>query len=139
MSTTKAGRAIRIVLTQSLIALGTLGLFAIATGHAADAHTTARFTGAKVNRGTASHAIRAGRSELTHSDDFVVPDTPDPHWQVVDSRGNTYLLQRLAVKGDKVNKTITVPAYVPDIATVQIWCAYAETLLGEASFPAPVK
>jgi hypothetical protein len=139
MRTTHAGRVIRIALTQALIALGTLGLFAAATGHAADAHTTARFSGVKVNHGTASHATREGLSDLTLSDDFVVPDTPDPHWQVVDSRGNTYLLRRLVVKGDKLNRTITVPAYVPDVATVQIWCAYAETLLGEAPFPAPVK
>ncbi len=93
MRTRTAGRAIRIALTQALVALG---LFAAATGHAADAHTTARFTGVKVNHGTASHAARQGRSELTPSNDFVVPDTPDPHWQVVDSHGNTYLLQRLA-------------------------------------------
>jgi hypothetical protein len=136
MKTRTAGRAIRIALTQSLVALG---LFAAATGHAADAHTTARFTGVKVNHGTASHAVREGRSELTLSSDFVVPDTPAPHWQVVDSQGNAYLLQRLVVKGNKFNRTTIVPAYVPDIAKVQIWCAYAETLLGEAPFPAPVK
>ena len=63
-------------------------------------------------------AIRedTGRSVLTLSDDFKVPDTPDPHWQVVDSKGRTYLLQRLPVKGDKVNRSIVVPAYVPDVA-----------------------
>jgi hypothetical protein len=27
-----------------------------------------------------------------------VPDASDPHWQVVDPEGNTYLLQRLGVK-----------------------------------------
>ena len=26
---------------------------------------------------------------LTLSEDFKVPDTPDPHWQVVDSKGRT--------------------------------------------------
>ena len=57
----------------------------------------------------------------------------------VDSSGNTYLLQRLVIKGDKKNRSIVVPSYVKDIAKVQIWCAYAEVLLGEASFPAPVK
>jgi hypothetical protein len=71
---------------------------------------------------------------LTLSDDFVVPDTPAPHWQVVDDRGNVYLLQRLEIKGDKLNKTITVPSYVQSITRVQIWCAWAEVLLGEASF-----
>src|SRR3989441_4966258 len=30
-----------------------------------------------------------GQSVLTLSEDFKVPDTPDPHWQVVDSKGRT--------------------------------------------------
>ncbi len=34
--------------------------------------------------------------------------------------------------------TATVSAYVRDIATVQIWCAWAELLLGEASFSKPI-
>jgi hypothetical protein len=42
------------------------------------------------------------------------------------------------ISGDKQNRTITVPAYVKDVAKVQIWCAYAEVLLGEASFASPV-
>jgi hypothetical protein len=68
-----------------------------------------------------------------------VPGTPDPHWQVVDSQGVVYPLQRLPIKGDAVNTSIELPAYVPDVAKVQIWCAFAETLLGEASFATPVK
>ena len=75
---------------------------------------------------------------MTLSDDFQVPGTPDPHWQVVDSQGNAYLLQRLMIKEDKINKTITLPSYIRDIAKVQIWCAWAETLLGEATFGAPI-
>ena len=117
-------------------------MFALAnSGHAAGTHThtSKPFTGVKANTGTVTHAKDGGRSVLTLSDDFKVPDTPDPHWQVVDSRGRTYLLQRLAVKGDKVNRSLVVPAYVPDVAKVQIWCAFAETLLGEAAFEKPVK
>jgi hypothetical protein len=76
---------------------------------------------------------------LRLSDDFVIPDTPAPHWQLVDSKGNTYLLNRLKIKGDKYNQTLVVPAYVKDVAKVQIWCAFAEVLLGEASFEKPVK
>jgi hypothetical protein len=77
---------------------------------------------------------------LTLSDDFKVPDTPDPHWQVVDSKGNTYLLQRLGAKNlaglakDRINMSITLPAYVKDVAKVQIYCAWAEVVLGEAPF-----
>ena len=88
------------------------------SGHAAGTHThtSKPFAGVKANTGTVTHSTEGGRSVLTLSDDFKVPDTPDPHWQVVDSKGRTYLLQRLPVKGDKVNRSIVVPAYVPDVA-----------------------
>ena len=52
--------------------------------------------------------------------------------------GNVYLLDRLKLHEDKINTSITVPAYVRDIAKVQIWCAWAELLLGEASFSKPI-
>ena len=102
-------------------------------------HRTSPFRGPKANTGYATHHTRVGKSILTLSDDFKIPDTPAPHWQLVDSRGNAYLLQRLKIKGDKYNQAIEVPAHVPDVAKVQIWCAWAETLLGEASFSAPVR
>jgi hypothetical protein len=102
------------------------------------AHATTPFAGVKANTGRATHQTVNGRSVLTLSSDFVVPDAPAPHWQVVDSSGNAYLLERLKIKGDVYNRTIVVPAYVPDIAKIQIWCAWAEALLGEASFDAPV-
>jgi len=35
-------------------------------------------------------------------------------------------------------KSITLPPYVKDVAKVVIWCAFAETNLGEASFKSPV-
>ena len=108
-------------------------------GRADGPHTTKPFSGVKVNGGTVTHSKQGKQNILTLSDDFQVPDTPAPHWQVVDSKGNTYLLQRLMVKGDTLNKQIVVPSYVPDIAKVQIWCAWAETLLGEAPFNSPVK
>lgn len=116
-----------------------LALFIGAAGsQAADSMTTQPFKGVKVNGGTVTLTKEGGKTVLTLSDDFVVPQTPDPHWQIVDSKGNVYLLQRLPIKGDKINKSITVPSYVPDIAKVQIWCAFAETLLGEAPFASPV-
>jgi hypothetical protein len=46
--------------------------------------------------------------------------------------GNTYLLQRLMTAGDRYNKSVTVPSYVKDVASVQIWCAFAEVELGRA-------
>jgi hypothetical protein len=117
-----------------------VAVFALAMGTAlaADAHTTKPFTGVKVQAGTAIHETRDGRMMLTLSDDFKVPDAPDPHWQVVDSKGNVYLLQRLMVKSDKLNRTIVLPTYIKDVAKVQIWCAFAEVLLGEAPFHSPV-
>lgn len=93
-----------------------------------------QFIGVKANTGRATLAWADGKRTLTLSSDFKVPDAPAPHWQVVDSRGNTYLLNRLDIKEGKVNRMIVVPAYVPDVAKVQIWCAWAEVLLGEAAF-----
>ena len=110
----------------------------------AQSHTSMAFSGAKVNGGTVTHSIKDGKHLLTLSQDFQVPDTPDPHWQVVDSKGNVYLLQRLGVKSlggvakDRINMSITLPAYVKDVVKVQIYCAWAEAVLGEAGFSAPV-
>jgi hypothetical protein len=109
----------------------------------AQGHTSSKFSGAKVNAGTVTHTVRDGKHVLTLSSEFQIPDTPDPHWQIVDSQGNTYLLQRLGVKNlggivkDKLNQSITLPAYIKDVAKVQIYCAWAEAVLGEASFAAP--
>jgi hypothetical protein len=100
---------------------------------------TRPFMGAAVNGGTVTHGKEGGRHRLTLSEDFKVPATPARHWQVVDASGNTYLLNRLMIEGDRYNQTITVPGYVKDIVKVQIWCAFAEVLLGEAPFDTPVR
>jgi hypothetical protein len=121
--------------------LMTTMLFAI-SAVAQDAHTTGQFQGPKANKGHVTHSTRDGKSVLTLSDDFVVPDTPDPHWQVVDSDGQVYLLDKLkkkALLGDKYQKEIVLPAYVKNVSKVIIWCAWAEANLGEASFTAPVQ
>jgi hypothetical protein len=109
---------------------------------AQDAHTTGQFQGPKANKGHVTHSTRDGKSVLTLSDDFVVPDTPDPHWQVVDSDGQVYLLDKLkkkALLGDKYQKEIVLPGYVKNVSKVIIWCAWAEANLGEANFSSPVK
>jgi hypothetical protein len=111
----------------------------LAVGTAAQStHTSKPFQGPKANTGTVSHSVVAGKHVLTLSDDFKVPDTPDPHWQVVTSKGQVFLLQKLMIKGDKLNKSITLPSYITDVAKVQIWCAWAETNLGEAAFGAVI-
>jgi hypothetical protein len=132
---------------RSTIRTGVLSIAAIALSASlalAQGHTSSKFSGAKVNAGTVTHTVKDGKNILTLSSEFQVPDTPDPHWQIVDSKGNTYLLQRLGVKSlggiakDKINTSITLPAYIKDVAKVQIYCAWAEAVLGEASFSAPM-
>ena len=121
--------------------LMTTTLFAI-SAVAQDAHTIGQFQGPKANKGHVTHNTRDGKSVLTLSDDFVVPDTPDPHWQVVDSDGQVYQLDKLKKKaflGDKYQKEIVLPAYVKNVSKVIIWCAWAEANLGEASFSSPVQ
>ena len=131
----------RIVSTASI----TLGALLFGANLAlAQSHVSKAFSGPKVNGGTVTHSVKDGKIVLTLSDDFKVPDTPDPHWQVVDSKGNTYLLQRLGVKAlgglvkDRINTTITLPDFIKDVAKVQIYCAWAEAVLGEAPFNTPV-
>ena len=120
------------LLTGALVLAGVA--VAQAGAAAQTSHTSKTFSGAKVNDGTVTHTIVNGRNVLTLSTGFKDPDTPDPHWQVVDSKGNVYLLQRIGIKGDKVNTSITLPAYVRDVAKVQIYCAWAEVVLGETTF-----
>lgn len=123
----------------SLLALLALSITGGATVAGAETHTSKKFTGAKVNAGTVTHTTRNGKEMLTVSDDFVVPDTPDPHWQVIDAKGNVYLLQRLDIKDNKVNRSIVLPAYVRDVARVQIYCAWAEAVLGETTFDTTIR
>jgi hypothetical protein len=124
---------------KTLLASLTALAIAVASSFAQDTHKSGPFQGAKANKGFVTHTTVNGKSTLTLSDDFVPPQTPDPHWQIVDSNGKTYLLDRLMTKDQKVKKSIVVPEYVPDIAKVQMWCAFAEANLGEAAFERPVK
>lgn len=139
MSSNLNGRSRVAAFVVVLTVAAALLMMAGTTAFAADMHTSGRFAGPKANTGTVSHSVEGGKSMLTLSADFTPPDTPDPHWQLVDSKGNVYLLQRLMVKPDKLNKSIEIPGYVHDVAKVQIWCAFAEVVLGEASFDKPVK
>src|SRR5262245_62104830 len=115
----------------TLIAAATAVPFALATMPAMDAPAprsvgapvvSKPFSGAKANTGTVALDWKDGRATLTLSTDFKTPDTPAPHWQIVDSAGNTYLLERLKTKDkdDQGNRSIVVPEYVHDIAKVQI-------------------
>jgi hypothetical protein len=104
---------------------------------AGTSHTSGKFEGAKANTGTVTHTVENGKSILRVSADFKVPDTPAPTWRVVDSKGNIYTLDAFKTKsGEK--REVVVPSYVHDIAKVQVYCAWAEILLGETSFSSPV-
>lgn len=124
--------SLRAAILSALVAVA----LSVTPSFAAD--VTTPFTGKAVNGGTVTHEMQGGKHVLTVSSDFVVPGSPDPHWQVIDTKGNAYLLNRLTLKDDKVNRSITLPAYIQDVAKVQMWCAWAEVVLGEASFTQPI-
>src|SRR5918998_1435338 len=68
----------RAVMTVALV----VGMAAFGSiGEAQDAHTSKRFTGAKVNEGTVTHVHQSGAHVLKLSPEFKVPGTPAPlHW-----------------------------------------------------------
>ena len=101
--------------------------------------TSSKFEGPKANTGTVTHTVENGKSILRVSPDFKVPDTPAPTWRVVDSKGNIYTLDAFKVKaGNNEKREVVVPSYVHDIVKVQVYCAWAEVLLGEAAFTSPI-
>lgn len=122
----------------AVLAMITLMAGASAMAAKEETHVSGKFAGPKANTGTVTHSTENGKSILRVSADFKVPDTPAPTWRVVDSKGNIYTLEAFKIQGGE-KRNVTVPAYVPNIAKVQVYCAYAEVLLGEASFSSPVK
>ncbi len=123
---------------KTLIAMFTLAAFVGLAANKNEVHTSAMFQGPKANTGSVSHSIENGKSVLRVSSDFKVPDTPAPTWRVVDSKGNIHTLEAFKIKGGE-KREVVVPAYVTNIAKVQVYCAWAEVLLGETSFSSPVK
>ena len=135
----KMSRIMKVMLVALVVTV--LGVSVSNVAAQSGSHTSSQFQGPKANKGTVTHSIKDGKSVLTLSDDFVVPDTPDPHWQVVDSDGNVYLLDKLKTKafiGSNYKKEIVLPSYVKNVSKVVIWCAFAEVNLGEAKFSSPV-
>jgi hypothetical protein len=121
----------------ALMALAVAGS-AVFAANRMDVHTSSGFQGPKANTGTVQHTYENGKSILRVSADFKVPDTPAPTWRIVDSKGAVYTLDAFKIKGGE-KRQVEVPAYVKDIAKVQVYCAWAEVLLGDASFSSPVK
>jgi hypothetical protein len=124
---------------NALAALATVVALTTAAGYDATTFTSRKFEGVKANTGTVTATVDMGKITLKVSDDFVIPDTPAPSWQVVDSKGNVYLLNQMKIKGDKTNRQVVLPSYIKDVAKVQVWCSWAEALLGEAPFDRVVK
>src|SRR6266851_1542773 len=125
----KMSRILKVMFVALVVTA--LGLSTSSALAQSGSHTSSQFQGPKANKGTVTHSIKDGKSVLTLSDDFVVPDTPDPHWQVVDSDGNVYLLDKLKTKA-------FIGSNVKNVSKVVIWCAFAEVNLGEAKFSSPV-
>lgn len=119
------------------VALGA-GIIFAGPLQAAEMMMKSAFKGPKANTGYVTSSKEGGKLVLALSDDFKTPDTPDPHWQVVDSKGTVFMLQKISIKDNKMNRKITLPDYVKDVSKVVIWCAWAEANLGEASFDKPV-
>jgi len=135
----KMSRILKVMFAALVVTV--LGVSVSNVAAQSGSHTSSQFQGPKANKGTVTHSTKDGKSVLTLSDDFVVPDTPDPHWQVVDSDGNVYLLDKLKTKafiGSNFKKEIVLPSYVKNVSKVVIWCAFAEVNLGEAKFSSPV-
>ena len=104
---------------------------------AAGPQTSSKFEGPQANTGTVTYSMENGKGVLRVSSDFKVPGTPAPTWRVVDSKGNIYTLDAFKIKnGEK--REVVIPSYVHDIVKVQVYCAWAEVLLGEASFSSAV-
>lgn len=100
--------------------------------------TSTAFKGIEVNGGTVTFGMKNGAGVLIVSSDFTIPKSPAPHWQVVDAKGNTYLLNQFRIAGDKTNLSITLPKYITSVSKVQVWCSFAEVVLGEAQFAKPM-
>ena len=129
-------------LNRVMSVFAVLALLATVNSFAAkmETHTSSMFQGPKANTGTVTHYVENGKSMLKVSADFKVPDTPAPTWRVVDSTGTIYTLDAFKIKsGNNEKREVVVPSYIHDIAKVQVYCAWAEVLLGEASFSSPVK
>ena len=126
----------RSVFTFALAALLATAGIALASDNGP--HTTSMFQGPKANTGTAIHTVENGKSILRVSADFKVPEAPAPTWRVVDSNGNVYTLDAFKIKGGE-KREVVVPPYVQNIVKVQVYCAWAQVLLGEAGFSTAVR
>jgi hypothetical protein len=131
----------KLIRSMCTLALTTLIAATVSlAANAPNANITTKFEGPKANTGTATFYNEGGKNMLKVSADFKVPDTPAPTWRVVDSKGNVYTLDAFKIKdGNGEKRQVVVPTYVHDVVSVQVYCAWAQVLLGEAKFATPQK
>ena len=79
---------------RTALLLSVIALTLATNAFAAQVQKSGAFMGPKANTGFVTMTKQNGKIVLTLSDDFVVPDTPDPHWRVVHSKGTMYDLQK---------------------------------------------
>ena len=80
------------------IIIAATGLFVASNGFATDAHTTSQSEGVKAK---------------AMSDDLKIRETPAPPLQVVDSKGNVYLLTQLKTSDGKASVEYVTPYTMP--------------------------
>ena len=131
MKVTRIMKVMFVALVVTVLGLSASGAFA-----QSGSHTSSQFQGPKANKGTVTHSIKDGKSVLTLSDDFVVPDTPDPHWQVVDSDGNVYLLDKLKTKAFIGNNALSVTAVTSVAGKLRSFAEIFFVPFAEAAFAA---
>ena len=100
---------------------------------------TDMFTGIEVKKGAVEFYQKDGKNRLRVTAGFEIPTSPAPHWQIVDKQGNVFLLNQFRLAGDKTNLDIVLPSYIKSISKVQVWCSFAEVVLGEARFSKAVE
>jgi len=75
---------------RTALLLSVIAMILATNAFAAQVQKSGAFIGPTANTGFVTMTKQNGKIVLTLSDDFVVPDTPDPHWRVVDSKGTVY-------------------------------------------------
>jgi hypothetical protein len=89
------------------------GLFGASNGFAADGHTTSNFEGVTANPGVTTQVREATRDTRAASDDVKILETPSLRWQVMDSKGNVYLLTPVQTKEGKAFVEYVIPYTQP--------------------------
>jgi hypothetical protein len=86
-----------------------IGMFVASNGFAADAHTMSNSKDMKAHTGVATQASEATGVVRVVSDDLKMPESRALQLQVVDDKGNVYLLIPMQTKDSKAFVGYTMP------------------------------